>query len=1054
VAATADEAIQLRRTVKDYAYGACATIPNPFKIAALPGKILELKLKVTELQARILQDGPLSLTSKFDDLIKKTDEFTFYAFQATLPGGCHKSKIDSTSKDLNDLLVFIRDEAAKDFLSSKPPQVITLAANNISSVSATLRGSVSPPAQNSAVYWFEWGENQNNLSKKTTEKTTGVVSSLNVSENISGLTAGKTYYFRVAARTEGKSKVAYGQILSFVAQSTSSQQFTLTVSKSGTGSGTVTSTPTGINCGTDCSESYASGTSVTLQATASAGSVFAGWSGDCSGTGTCTVTLNSNKSVSVTFNSSGGGGRPPGGDPGGGGDQPGPAGTYTLYLKLGHFQGGATFVEDRQLTATEKNQFKVEIWTQPTGPYDFGKKVAEGSLGSPISLSPGNYQASLQGSLPSPYSATRQVPSGCTSFSISSSQSTGVICTLEAYNKNDTSNYDLPSTQRPSGAPPMVEIDSSLGSYKFIKNVVDVSQMTQNSAGQKYPKESIVMVGFLDLYGKKTMLVLTRQVAEVTYNRVSYKYNLSIYDISSPFYPTLLKKNELGEGVPMFSNRTLDNFILANNHPFVYWPYWSGGNEPTKTYFLKINSDWTVSQHQQLNVKVGNSEKSGYWLQSLFEGLDGKIYGLALTPDEEKQYYPGCAPIAVLKFETNNSLPSKIAEINQLPHLGNKCGSGVAYNEWKSFSWRAAQAVRSGEKLYLLVPTDDVVARLHVVERAWISVFDFSNPTLPQFLGMNMLSGLNNQLHFPDASEAEKVKIYADAGLTEVDKATGYVYDIFPHMYDFQNAGYMTNAEAVNAFFNISGPWRYRNGIIVRKLNNSGNFDFLYRATLCETEGGRPSGGQGGHFHRVECGDQTEWWGQKTFDRAFYGIGNYITSLPSVGTHAYNGLVLLRDLTKSSIEESQGIRLGGSKIKMIAGSPAVVGLITSDNKLKIIPDSSDEFLKFVNSLSEIVTRYGGSDEYGKYLLDAHLQQVDDKTFAIFQIHPNSIDVVKLTLKDPRPLPSSSPSFTPQATTMTLTTASATPSTGTLSPIQGTLYSIRSVLNNLRRILSR
>ncbi|BCX16040.1 MAG: hypothetical protein KatS3mg098_269 [Candidatus Parcubacteria bacterium] len=307
VAATADEAIQLRRTVKDYAYGACATIPNPFKIAALPGKILELKLKVAELQARILQDGPLSLTSKFDDLVKKTDEFTFYALQTTLPGGCHKSKIDSTSKDLNDLLVFIRDEAAKDFLSSKLPQVITLAANNISSVSATLRGSVSPPAQNSAVYWFEWGENQSDLSKKTTEKTTGIVSSLSVSENISGLTVGKTYYFRVAARTEGKSKVAYGQILSFVAQSTSSQQFTLTVSKSGTGSGTVTSTPTGINCGTDCSESYASGTSVTLRATASAGSVFAGWSGDCSGTGTCTVALDSNKTVTATFNSSSGG---------------------------------------------------------------------------------------------------------------------------------------------------------------------------------------------------------------------------------------------------------------------------------------------------------------------------------------------------------------------------------------------------------------------------------------------------------------------------------------------------------------------------------------------------------------------------------------------------------------------------------------------------------------------------------------------------------------------------------------------------------------------------
>lgn len=55
---------------------------------------------------------------------------------------------------------------------------------------------------------------------------------------------------------------------------------TLTVSKSGTGSGTVTSAPAGISCGSDCQESYAAGTAVTLTATAASGSTFGGWSGD------------------------------------------------------------------------------------------------------------------------------------------------------------------------------------------------------------------------------------------------------------------------------------------------------------------------------------------------------------------------------------------------------------------------------------------------------------------------------------------------------------------------------------------------------------------------------------------------------------------------------------------------------------------------------------------------------------------------------------------------------------------------------------------------------
>lgn len=79
---------------------------------------------------------------------------------------------------------------------------------------------------------------------------------------------------------------------------------TLQVYKSGTGAGTVNSNPAGISCGTGsgCNEAYPSGTSVTLTASHSSGSTFAGWSGACSGTGSCTVNMTSNMSVTATFN--------------------------------------------------------------------------------------------------------------------------------------------------------------------------------------------------------------------------------------------------------------------------------------------------------------------------------------------------------------------------------------------------------------------------------------------------------------------------------------------------------------------------------------------------------------------------------------------------------------------------------------------------------------------------------------------------------------------------------------------------------------------------------
>lgn len=78
--------------------------------------------------------------------------------------------------------------------------------------------------------------------------------------------------------------------------------FQLTVQHSGPGGGTVTSSPAGINCGQTCSASFSSGTAVTLTAAAESGSVFGGWSGGCTGTGTCGVTISAATSVTATFN--------------------------------------------------------------------------------------------------------------------------------------------------------------------------------------------------------------------------------------------------------------------------------------------------------------------------------------------------------------------------------------------------------------------------------------------------------------------------------------------------------------------------------------------------------------------------------------------------------------------------------------------------------------------------------------------------------------------------------------------------------------------------------
>jgi hypothetical protein len=78
--------------------------------------------------------------------------------------------------------------------------------------------------------------------------------------------------------------------------------YQLNVIKSGQGA--VTSSPSGISCGTDCSETYAPNTSVTLTATPASSRIFTGWGGDGTCTGrnsTCNFSMTSNKSVTANF---------------------------------------------------------------------------------------------------------------------------------------------------------------------------------------------------------------------------------------------------------------------------------------------------------------------------------------------------------------------------------------------------------------------------------------------------------------------------------------------------------------------------------------------------------------------------------------------------------------------------------------------------------------------------------------------------------------------------------------------------------------------------------
>lgn len=80
-----------------------------------------------------------------------------------------------------------------------------------------------------------------------------------------------------------------------------SSTYTLSLNFTGTGKGFVVSSPMELACNTNCSALFAAGTEVSLYNSPSLGSKFSVWGSSCSGTGSCTVSMNANKTVTAQF---------------------------------------------------------------------------------------------------------------------------------------------------------------------------------------------------------------------------------------------------------------------------------------------------------------------------------------------------------------------------------------------------------------------------------------------------------------------------------------------------------------------------------------------------------------------------------------------------------------------------------------------------------------------------------------------------------------------------------------------------------------------------------
>jgi uncharacterized repeat protein (TIGR02543 family) len=216
-----------------------------------------------------------STTNAFVDKTISPGMTYLYTVKARDAGG-------NVSASSSPLSVSVPLVPPQDMISPSVPQNLTLTSTSGTQVAFSWTASTD----NVGVTGYDVARNNVVIGQPT---TTGFVDKT--------ISPGISYFYTVKARDANGNVSAWSAPLQFTTPQVMAQ---LEVFVSGSGS--VLSTPDGINCPRrSCSTSYPNQTVVTLTPNPRNGWTFSGWSGSCTGTATCSLTLTGNRTVQAHF---------------------------------------------------------------------------------------------------------------------------------------------------------------------------------------------------------------------------------------------------------------------------------------------------------------------------------------------------------------------------------------------------------------------------------------------------------------------------------------------------------------------------------------------------------------------------------------------------------------------------------------------------------------------------------------------------------------------------------------------------------------------------------
>ncbi|MBI2839646.1 MAG: hypothetical protein HYX75_15145 [Acidobacteria bacterium] len=162
--------------------------------------------------------GPYTITSSTGSGAGATDVYVSRAVSTLSQGTTYYARAgaqNSGGTTYGADVSFVTDTAGVGV-----PIANTLDASNITTTGAVLNGTYQPNGASSSQVWFEWGTSASSLSNATSiQNGVGGSTETSYSRSLTTLTAGGTYYFRLACSTP-TGGTAYGATLTFTTSTT------------------------------------------------------------------------------------------------------------------------------------------------------------------------------------------------------------------------------------------------------------------------------------------------------------------------------------------------------------------------------------------------------------------------------------------------------------------------------------------------------------------------------------------------------------------------------------------------------------------------------------------------------------------------------------------------------------------------------------------------------------------------------------------------------------------------------------------------------------------